>query len=312
MKENTILSNNNSSFIHPLLHQNTSSYHEQRFTSTFTGKEPFLEEFIVNGRLVFPAVACLEMARLAIYQTFDISEDERPRILWKEITFVDPIIFNGQPVELHIGLFPEETGEIVWEIYSDPEDHTQDVIVHSQGSLEFPDGILPEELRTVKKLSLPTLRRESSQQISAEECYEIFESMGIKNGLGRQIIEKLYLGNNKTLAKFDLPVEFNDKHFFALPSFMIKSIVQTSLFVGFLNDFDAVPSISSFTLEEVEIFRGCSSNMWSLVRCEDELNENGLKILCIDLCDELGNVCVTIKKGYKGTIAQSSDASLLS
>ncbi|MCP4460813.1 MAG: polyketide synthase, partial [Cytophagales bacterium] len=68
-----ILTNNQSSIInrqsqrlHPLLHENTSDLSEQRFTSTFTGKDFFLTDHKVKGEKVLPGVCYLEMARAAV------------------------------------------------------------------------------------------------------------------------------------------------------------------------------------------------------------------------------------------------------
>ena len=52
--------------LHPLLHRNTSTLSEQRFTSTFTGEEFFLMDHQVQGQKVLPGVAYLEMARAAL------------------------------------------------------------------------------------------------------------------------------------------------------------------------------------------------------------------------------------------------------
>ena len=54
--------------IHPLLHQNTSNLSEQRFSSTFTGREFFLADHVVNGQRILPGVAYLEMALVAVEQ----------------------------------------------------------------------------------------------------------------------------------------------------------------------------------------------------------------------------------------------------
>ncbi len=62
----TIPGLNNIQFLHPLLHCNTSDLSEQRFSSTFTGREFFLSDHVINGRRVFPGVAYLEMARAAV------------------------------------------------------------------------------------------------------------------------------------------------------------------------------------------------------------------------------------------------------
>ena len=49
--------------LHPLLQANTSDLAGQRFTSRFTGAEPFLADHVVAGSPLLPAAACLEMAR---------------------------------------------------------------------------------------------------------------------------------------------------------------------------------------------------------------------------------------------------------
>ncbi|MGP3781346.1 hypothetical protein ACTWKC_13875 [Bacillus sp. 4A_MP3] len=49
--------------LHPLLHANTSTFTAQRFTSVFSGHEPFFADHIVNGKPVLPGAAALEMAR---------------------------------------------------------------------------------------------------------------------------------------------------------------------------------------------------------------------------------------------------------
>ena len=52
--------------LHPLAHQNTSSFDTQRFSSNFTGEEFFFRDHVVEGRRVLPGVAYIEMARAAV------------------------------------------------------------------------------------------------------------------------------------------------------------------------------------------------------------------------------------------------------
>ena len=49
--------------IHPLLHRNTSDLYEQRFSTRFTGEEPFLSDHVVRGQRMLSGSAHLEMAR---------------------------------------------------------------------------------------------------------------------------------------------------------------------------------------------------------------------------------------------------------
>ena len=59
--------------LHPLVHENISTFHEQCFRTVFTGQEFFLRDHQVKGQKVLPAVACLEMARAAVEQSLGYS-----------------------------------------------------------------------------------------------------------------------------------------------------------------------------------------------------------------------------------------------
>ena len=184
--------------IHPLLHQNTSNLSEQRFSSTFTGREFFLADHVVNGQRILPGVAYLEMARAAVEQAAGVVEDGRG-IRLKNIVWVRPIAVGEQPVLVHTGLFPEDNGEISYEIYSETEAAVEPV-VHSQGR-----AILVPESKTLT-LDLKAIQAHCSQRtLSAAEVYEAFQAMGIDYGPGHRGIEAVYVAPEQILAKLKLP-----------------------------------------------------------------------------------------------------------
>ena len=114
--------------IHPLLHQNISDLSEQRYSSTFTGREFFLADHIVKDQKVLPGVAYLEMARAAVEAaTGSVTPvivaaeswtEGQTRIQLKNIVWDRPLVVNDKPVQVNIGLFPEANGEITYEISS--------------------------------------------------------------------------------------------------------------------------------------------------------------------------------------------------
>jgi hypothetical protein len=95
--------------LHPLLHTNTSDLSQQRFTSTFSGKEFFLADHVVKGRCVLPGVAYLEMARVAVEHAVG-NGNHGIGIRLKNVVWARPIAVTDDPVNLHIGLYPEEDG----------------------------------------------------------------------------------------------------------------------------------------------------------------------------------------------------------
>ncbi|MCP4272217.1 MAG: polyketide synthase, partial [Gammaproteobacteria bacterium] len=62
--------------LNPLLHQNTSTLEEERFSSIFTGTEFFLNDHQVKGEKVLPGVGYLEMARAAVEKATEESKEE--------------------------------------------------------------------------------------------------------------------------------------------------------------------------------------------------------------------------------------------
>ncbi|MCP5004385.1 MAG: hypothetical protein GY941_10695, partial [Planctomycetes bacterium] len=106
------------SVIHPLLHENTSDFSEQRFTSTFTGKEYFLKDHIIKEEKVFPGVGYLEMARAAVEKASGETEAGTTFCI-KNVVWARPLIVDGSFQKVHIGLYGEDSGQIQYEVYTE-------------------------------------------------------------------------------------------------------------------------------------------------------------------------------------------------
>ncbi len=279
--------------LHPLLHRNTSDFSEQRFSSTFTGSEFFLADHVVQGQKVLPGVAYLEMARAAIEQAAKVSG--ATGITLKNVVWARPIVVKDDPVDVHIGLFPEENGEIAYEIYtrSDSKSGKEDAEpqVHSQATalLNITDEI--------PALDIESLKAECRQKVlNADECYEAFAKAGLKYGAGHRGIEKIYVGEGKALAKLALPASVSDTadRFVLHPGLMDSALqASTGLTIASGKLEPALPS----ALKRLEIFGGCTSSMWAYVRYgKGSSADDNVKKLDIDLCDEQGSVCVRMKE----------------
>ena len=109
--------NYKSPWLHPLVHENTSNFEEQRFSSTFTGDEFFLADHVVRGNKVLPAVTYLEIAHEAVTRATGEFSKNNHYIRLKNVVWARPIAVNA-PQQLHIRLLPEESGEIAYEIYT--------------------------------------------------------------------------------------------------------------------------------------------------------------------------------------------------
>jgi polyketide synthase PksN len=296
---NNCTANMTASFIHPLLHKNTSNFSEQRFSSTFTGQEFFLADHIVKRQRVLPGVAYLEMARAAVEVAAGDWDGGQRGIQLKNVVWARPIAVGEHPVQVNIRLFPEDNGEISYEIYRQSEEADAELIVHSQGS-----AIL--SLATeAPMLDIEALQVQCNQgTLSSRQCYEAFSKMGIDYGLGHQGIEKMYMGKGQVLAKLSLPSSvFDTQAQFMLHPSLIDSALQA--FIGLMMDFDntvlssniePLKPVLPFALQEIEIFRKCTTTMWSFVRYSDGSKAGDIiQRLDIDLCDDKGTICAQVK-----------------
>jgi polyketide synthase PksN len=280
-------------FIHPLLHRNTSDFAEQKFSSTFTGKEFFWAEHLVKGQKLLLETAHLEMAREAFMQASGIQSEWQKELVIKNVVWTTPIVVGEKHVDVHIGLIPQDNGETDFNIYSDMDGNKEEVIVHSHGR------IMSVEPEGTRKLDIEALQAACSRNILASaRCYEMLREKGIDCGPSYKIIDLLYLGEDEALAKLVLPTpagEFSDK-FVLHPALLASAIQASAVFMSERDGTLLANPLLPVELQELRIFDVCSSEMWSHIRFSKDCSmENKVKKLDIELCDGQGKICVRMK-----------------
>ncbi|MGF7031547.1 acyl transferase domain-containing protein/acyl carrier protein [Paenibacillus mucilaginosus] len=278
--------------LHPLLHANTSDFTEQRFTSVFSGREFFLRDHVVKGRSVLPGVACLEMARAAAVQSLGMEEDAL-QLHISHIVWVSPITAGAEPKEVHIGLYPEHSGEITFEIYTGKREET---VLHSRGAVHLrPAQAIPTHNRDELKKGL--LR----SPFPMEWYYEGFRHRGLSYGPAHQAVNEVYTADDRILARLLLPSsEGPTTEPFVLHPSLMDAALQAALIL--LTDAHREAEaeqgerklILPFALEELEIFGPCSDRMWASVQYSAN---QGLKRRSVDieLFDEEGALRIRMK-----------------
>ncbi|MCY8787193.1 SDR family NAD(P)-dependent oxidoreductase [Bacillus inaquosorum] len=281
--------------LHPLVHRNTSDFTEQRFSSVFTGKEFFLSDHVVQGQKILPGVAYLEMAREAAEKAAGDLEGEQRVVSLKDIVWIRPITIGSESKEIHIGLYPEDNGDISFDIYSSSENKEETPMIHSQGR-----AVISAEADT-PVLDLASIQTECNlDTVTSEQCYTAFRKIGLDYGKGYQGIEKVLVGQDRLLAKISLPAFLKDgkQHFTLHPSLMDSAFHATVGFiVSSVNAEAQVHQLSlPFALQQLDVFSPCPEEIWSYIRySSDSKAEDKVRKYDIDLCDENGNVCVRMK-----------------
>ena len=223
--------------LHPLLHRNTSTLAAARFSTIFTGRETFLSDHVVQGRMVLPAVVYLEMARAAATLAMGPAEERHDLrgVRLRHVIWTQPIALGAGEtgcIEVHLGLSSADDGRLDYAIYQ--ESGTDGPVVHSQGS------VVACSFAQTPHLDLAALRAQCSlAALSAEQCYEVFRAIGIDYGPAHRAIETLHVGAGQVLAKLVLPDNMADSRLVLHPS-MLDGALQAT--IGLSHDPDGTAS----------------------------------------------------------------------
>lgn len=290
--------------IHPLLHQNTSDFSGLKFSSTLTNKEFILRDHVVNGENILPGAAYLEMIRAAVENAIDLSELNMPVICLKNVVWTRPITVGNDPVKIHIGLLPTETGEVSYKVYSKSEEAGMEPIVYSEGLFTV------NSRSDVQTLDLIDMKLKYQQiSFSPEEYYGTIKKLGVSYGSSYRCITEVYTGTNQVLTRLKLPVSLNDtiNQFTLHPCIIDAAFQSMSLMLSTTGNLEDLKPSLLFALQELEVLGTCTSDMWALISYSEGSSAGDRTVKYdIDLYDERGMLCVRMKKASTKTLGGSS------
>jgi acyl transferase domain-containing protein len=286
-------SDNVSRAMHPLLHRNTSTLVEQRFTSRFTGSEFYLKDHVIAGRKVLPAVCYLEMARAALLASLD-ADDETPVEL-SDIVWMQPIEVDST-TEVNIALSAGDGTEVEFEVY---KGNHGDEVIHARGRSLIQTSA--DAGVTARAIDLAALKAGCEKQIAAPQCYEIFASMGIHYGSSHRGLQNLWIGNQGdqayVLAHVALPEALRaGAHKFRLHPSIADSALQASL--GFrLTETSPIVSrpFIPFALKSIRIMRTIPQSCWVFARSGETKFAETSQRLDLQICDDAGQICAILQ-----------------
>ncbi|MGC2744995.1 MAG: SDR family NAD(P)-dependent oxidoreductase, partial [Candidatus Angelobacter sp.] len=303
--------------LHPLLHRNTSTFNELRFSTEFSGDEFFLRDHRVKGAKVLPGVCYLEMARAALMALAKGEEsNEASAVHLKNVVWLSPIIVEA-PQRLHIRMYPAANDEIEFEIYSNVAgvaSSEESENIHGKGTAFLGAGKVSAD---DQRLDWQALKAQCNQTIEAEQCYAAFRAMEIEYGPGHRGIRSVALGQNSkgeryALAEAGLPECLSMMlHQYVLHPSVLDCALQAAM--GWALSFQANETVRAnlpFALEEIEILDSTPEQAYVYVR-EKRDAEPGkhsrtarVQKSDIDICDESGRICVRLK-GFTSRVLEN-------
>ncbi|WP_415822602.1 polyketide synthase dehydratase domain-containing protein, partial [Bordetella tumbae] len=260
--------------LHPLVHRNTSTLHEQRYSTWLTGEEFFLRDHVVRGQKLVPGVAQLEWARAAA----SLALEEKGAIRIEQVSWIRPLMV-AEPLEVHIGLEVEDDGRIGYEIYSGEGDAAQ---VYSQGWVV---ASAPGEVPTV---DLGGLQAQCGRMLSSADCYAQFASMGLTYGTSFQVLTALQVGDSVAIGSLQAPGHALQASY-GLPPSLLDGALQASLGLAVTNAGLALP----FAVQSVEQWSPVPAPAYAIVQPAAGDSE-AVRKLQVEIVDSQGRVAVRL------------------
>uniref|UniRef100_UPI001C2F5675 SDR family NAD(P)-dependent oxidoreductase n=1 Tax=Paenibacillus sp. GbtcB18 TaxID=2824763 RepID=UPI001C2F5675 len=269
--------------LHPLIHQNTSNFYEQRYSSTFTGNESFLKQICISGQYLFPSGAFLEMARVATEYSIGVFKDNAHNIKFNNVSWNHSAVPIGNgPIMLHVGLSVQKNDEISYEIYSDLE-YENENIIYSCGRIET------AKKKDTQYIDLESIRNQHKQEtFSGSEIYTKLLNSGWECGDENQI-ESATIGGSQLLIKLS-NTETRNPYLFDLN--LTDRLLQVfSLLFGLkkLNPMDTI------TMKELEVFEIPNRAGWAVIKPSRAAHNNQKSSIDLDFCDENGKIYCSVK-----------------
>jgi polyketide synthase PksN len=280
-------------YIHPLLHENTSTLDNQEFTTTLSPDDFFLKDHVIQKQTILPAVAMIEMANAAA----EISCKRKIQHI-SQITWLSPVVIDQDEKELSIALFPEKS-DVLFEIYFKDTDNlcTKGKIIIS-GQTNLPD----------EKLNITDIQHRCSSIKSKADCYQLFSQSGIYYGETFQSISKLFIGDKEVLGFLEMSSSLEAHyHEFMLHPSLLDGAFQ--IIIGLVNQLDPGETYIPFSLGDITFIQSIPRLCYAYA-CFSQKN-HAIKSFDISIADETGKICVLINGLALRSVSMNEKTGLL-
>ena len=284
----------NASRLHPLLHENTSNLAQQRFSSVFTGHEFFLAHHLVGQDKVLPAVAYIEMFRVAsVYSDRQLIPHKLLNLAWMK-----PIVVGDIAEKISIEVNPEDD-EIF--LHAVRKTHGGNDL-HAQGELVYMDGEQQQHLRdSLDAVDLSALEVGLTQSAQRAEIYAVLHRKGLNLQAGFQGLNWIKWNETSAFGEVSLPAIISKDERFAYqvhPS-LLDSALQVALTVLETEHKHSGALYLPFSIEEVEFISPLPDTIYSSVTpCDGRSmvdSQSPVRSFDVSLFDAQGRVLVKVK-----------------
>lgn len=279
--------------VHPLLGSRLESASQVWHAAIDQDELTYLQDHCVQGSVVYPGAAYVEMALAAAKEIFGHDQGTVEEIEFQKALLLPP---NDLP-SVQLTLDPEEN---YFDIYSKTKDSPQAWIKHVSGKL---NGNGNDQVE--KPLDLDQIRSRCTREVTQDDCYQQFNEIGLQYGPYFQGIEQLWSGDGEALGKLKVANGLETEiEAYQLHPTLLDACFQVLLGAVFFSH-KATGTYLPVGIDKLRFYGRPGLQFWSYARLVEQ-TPNMLKADIVML-DEAGNVLVKVQGLRCQSLATAKD-----
>jgi len=263
--------------VHPLLGSRLESPQPQWNATIDLHRLTYLEDHRVQGAVVYPGAAYIEMALAAAKEIFG----EGSYVL-EDLEFHKALFLADEPARLQLSV--DRQGQTSFDIHSQPKGEESSWVRHASGNLQrLQNG------NVTKPVVLDEIRSRYTGEISKSELYQQFQEMGLEYGPNFQGIEQLWCADSEAIALLKLPETLQKE----VNEYQLHPALLDACFQVFIGTVSSKGTYLPIHIKRLRVYSPPGVQVWSYARLVEQ-NPKRIKG-DIQLLDESGNVLVEIQ-----------------
>ena len=263
--------------VHPLLGSRLESPQPQWNATIDLHRLTYLDDHRVQGAVVYPGAAYVEMALAAAKEIFG----EGSYVL-EELKFDKAMFLADEPSTLQLSI--DRSGQTSFSIHSQATGEGASWMQHASGNLlNNKNGPAP------KPVMLDEIRARCTSEISKSDLYQQFRGMGLEYGPTFQGIEQLWCGGSEAIARLKLP-EALEK---GVKGYQLHPAILDACFQVIIGAVSSEGTYLPIQIKRLRVYSPPGVQVWSYARLVEQ-NQNRIKG-DLQLLDETGKVLVEVQ-----------------
>ncbi|MBD1559673.1 SDR family NAD(P)-dependent oxidoreductase [Vibrio sp. S9_S30] len=275
--------------LHPLVHNNASTFLQQRFVSHFDSQDYFLQQHVIHGKKILPGVSMVEMVRAALsISTQGTKPVERHTLVMNNIGWLTPWVLDEAAKTVHIDLHRDGAGTR-FEINSTASSSQVEPVTHCSGEAQLEAPFAP------LNRAVPELPTSGSLVLSAESIYAYFEQCHIAYGEQFRRVSQLTISGTQGVADIVVhPAQNFAQQEMEIEPGIFDGVLQSAA-VLIARSCDIDEALVPIALEQLRIYGALNDTVRAHITMTSDLNANtSVHKVNIEVFSEEGNLIASM------------------